>query len=68
LPAVLNALGLRIIPSAILPPGMFGPVLPPLLARAKMAARKLAPLPPPPSPPLPDNPFAALAVLRRAAS
>jgi ATP-dependent RNA helicase SUPV3L1/SUV3 len=62
----LNALGFRIIPAAALSPDAFGPPAPPMLARRKGAVAK--PLVPAPVPPLPDNPFAALAVLKRAAS
>jgi len=62
----LNALGLRIIPATALRPDAFGPPSPPMLARRKGAAPK--PVTPAPAPPLPDNPFAALAVLKRAAS
>jgi ATP-dependent RNA helicase SUPV3L1/SUV3 len=68
LSAVLNALGLRIIPAAALDAKKFGPPAPPMLARRKHAAA------PPARPvardaavaPAPDNPFAALAALRRA--
>jgi ATP-dependent RNA helicase SUPV3L1/SUV3 len=62
----LNALGFRIIPAAALSPDAFGPPAPPMLARRKGALMK--PVTPAPSAPLPDNPFAALAVLKRAAS
>jgi ATP-dependent RNA helicase SUPV3L1/SUV3 len=61
----LNALGFRIIPSAALSPDAFGPPAPRMLARRKGVAAKPAA---PASAPLPDNPFAALAVLKRAAS
>jgi len=63
----LNALGFRIIPAAALAPEAFGPPAPPMLARRK-ALRAKPPVPPAPAAPLPDNPFAALAVLKRAAS
>jgi ATP-dependent RNA helicase SUPV3L1/SUV3 len=63
----LNALGFRIIPAAALPADAFGPPAPPMLARRK-ALRAKPPVPPAPAAPLPDNPFAALAVLKRAAS
>jgi ATP-dependent RNA helicase SUPV3L1/SUV3 len=62
----LNALGFRIIPAAALSPDAFGPPAPPMLARRKGAVTK--PVAPVPAAPQPDNPFAALAVLRRAAS
>ena len=61
LPAALNALGLRIIPAAMLPEGAYGPPAPPRLARVKLLPRLPAA---PPGVPRPDNPFAALAVLR----
>jgi ATP-dependent RNA helicase SUPV3L1/SUV3 len=62
----LNALGFRIIPAAALPADAFGPPAPPMLARRKgQPARAADSLP---AQPLPDNPFAALAVLKRAAS
>jgi ATP-dependent RNA helicase SUPV3L1/SUV3 len=63
---VLNALGFRIIPAAALSPEAFGPPAPPMLARRKGAAAK--PVAPVPATDLPDNPFAALAALRRTAS
>jgi ATP-dependent RNA helicase SUPV3L1/SUV3 len=62
----LNALGFRIIPAAALAADAFGPPAPPMLARRKgQPARPASAVP---APPLPDNPFAALAVLKRAAS
>jgi ATP-dependent RNA helicase SUPV3L1/SUV3 len=61
----LNALGFRIIPAAALPADAFGPPAPPMLARRKGQPAKPVTAAPPP---LPDNPFAALAVLKRAAS
>jgi ATP-dependent RNA helicase SUPV3L1/SUV3 len=64
LPAVLNVLGFRIIPAATLAEGKFGPAAPPMLARRKSHVSK--PVAAPPAPPLPDNPFAALAALKRA--
>jgi ATP-dependent RNA helicase SUPV3L1/SUV3 len=65
LPAVLNVLGFRIIPAATLAEGKFGPPAPPMLARRKGHASKPPAAPPAPAP-LPDNPFAALAALKRA--
>jgi ATP-dependent RNA helicase SUPV3L1/SUV3 len=62
----LNALGFRVIPAATLGEQAFGPLAPPMLARRKGIAAK--PAAPAPAAPLPDNPFAALAVLKRAAS
>jgi ATP-dependent RNA helicase SUPV3L1/SUV3 len=64
LPAALNALGLRIIPAPALGDGQFGPPAPPLLARRKATAPK--PVAALPVAPRPDNPFAALAALKRA--
>ena len=68
LPGILRGLGLRLIPAEILAEGIFGPPQPLRVAAAQarrpVRARQLAPLPPP----NPDHPFAALAVLRRAAS
>jgi ATP-dependent RNA helicase SUPV3L1/SUV3 len=61
----LNALGFRIIPAAALAADAFGPSAPPMLARRKGQLPKPASAAPAP---LPDNPFAALAVLKRAAS
>jgi ATP-dependent RNA helicase SUPV3L1/SUV3 len=67
LPVVLNRLGLRVIPAATLSPDAFGPPAPPMLARRK-GARVFGKPAAGPSPPAPDNPFAALAALKRAAS
>jgi ATP-dependent RNA helicase SUPV3L1/SUV3 len=68
LPAVLNRLGFRVIPAATLAPDKYGPPAPPMLARRK-AIRPVSAKPQPPElAPLPDNPFAALAALKRAAS
>jgi ATP-dependent RNA helicase SUPV3L1/SUV3 len=64
LSAVLNALGLRIIPAAAADAKTFGPPAPPMLARRKIMAPR--PVAPAVSPPAPDNPFAALAALKRA--
>jgi ATP-dependent RNA helicase SUPV3L1/SUV3 len=64
LPAALNALGFRIIPAMALRAEAYGPPAPPMLARRKI----LAPAPAAVAPVLvrPDNPFAALAGLKRA--
>jgi len=67
LSAVLNVLGFRIIPSGTLSHKYYGPPAPPMLARRKMEPRVQAPPPPPPAPVSEDNPFAALAALRRTA-
>jgi ATP-dependent RNA helicase SUPV3L1/SUV3 len=64
---VLNALGLRIIPAAALDAKRFGPPAPPMLARRKgVAPRPARVTQPQVSMPAPDNPFAALAALKRA--
>jgi ATP-dependent RNA helicase SUPV3L1/SUV3 len=62
---VLNALGFRIIAAATLGAKYFGPPAPQMLARRKMEPRAPAPPPPPPVEVSEDNPFAALAALRR---
>ena len=62
LSAALNALGLRIIPAAVLPEGAYGPPAPPRLAWVKTTPKPA--LLPVIAPPRPDNPFAALAALR----
>jgi ATP-dependent RNA helicase SUPV3L1/SUV3 len=68
LPAVLNRLGFRIIPSATLADQKYGPPAPPMLARRK-AVKTVAVKPSGEARlPLPDNPFAALASLKRIAS
>ena len=62
LPAVLRALGVRVMPAALLDEGVYGPPAPAMLLparRAKPAAVRVVPAP------RPDNPFAALAGLRR---
>jgi ATP-dependent RNA helicase SUPV3L1/SUV3 len=63
-PAVLRALGVRIMPATVQPPEAFGPPGPPMLAAggARMPAAKPGLAPPPPA--RPDSPFAALAALR----
>ena len=61
-PAVLNGLGLRVVPGGTLREGEFGPPSPPAIA----APRRKRPEPPPPAAPVRrDSPFAALAALRR---
>jgi ATP-dependent RNA helicase SUPV3L1/SUV3 len=65
LAAALNALGFRIIPAPALAPTSFGPPAPPMLARRKTITAKAPPAAPPPLPAA-DNPFAALASLKRA--
>ena len=64
LPAVLRALGVRVMPAVALEPEMFGPPAPPMLSAAP---GRLAVRPRPAverAPVRPDNPFAALATLR----
>ncbi len=65
LPAVLRALGARMVPAAALEPDAYGPPAPPMLAAGagRAAARGRTPRPAA-APPL-DGPFAALASLRR---
>jgi ATP-dependent RNA helicase SUPV3L1/SUV3 len=65
LPAALNALGFRIVPAAALGAGKYGPPAPPMLARRKMAGA-VAVVAPVVEAVRADNPFAALAGLRRA--
>jgi ATP-dependent RNA helicase SUPV3L1/SUV3 len=65
LPAVLRALGVRVMPAVALTPEQFGPPAPPMLAGQ---AGRMGKRPHPvvqPAPVRPDNPFAALAALRR---
>ncbi len=65
LPAVLRALGARLVPGSVLAPEEFGPPAPPMLAggAGRQAARaRTAPVP---APVRPDGPFAALALLHR---
>ncbi len=62
LPAVLRALGVRLLPPTVLDAGLAGPPAPAMLAPLK---RPPAAHPPPPAPGLPAGPFAALAALRR---
>jgi len=66
---VLHVLGFRIIPAGTLGPKYYGPATPALLARKKPEKQILPEVkaaPPPPPPPISaDNPFAALAALKR---
>ncbi|HQT66878.1 MAG TPA: helicase-related protein [Acetobacteraceae bacterium] len=66
LPATLNALGFRLIPTPALPDRFYGPPPPPMISLKRVDKPVQAPPPPPREPPNPDNPFAALAALRRA--
>ncbi|MGI4950230.1 MAG: helicase-related protein [Janthinobacterium lividum] len=61
LPAVLRALGVRLVPGAALAEGAFGPPAPPMM----LPARRAKPAVPDRPPPRPDSPFAALVALRR---
>jgi len=64
---VLHILGFRILPAQVLNEKRYGPPAPPMLGRRKMEP-KPAPEPvPPPAPVSEDNPFAALALLKRTA-
>jgi ATP-dependent RNA helicase SUPV3L1/SUV3 len=63
LAAVLQGLGLRMAPPPVLDAGQFGPPAPLMLMPPR--PRRPPPARPTASPPRPDNPFAALAVLRR---
>ena len=63
---VLHVLGFRIIPAGTLGTKYFGPPSPPMLSRRKMEPRKAPEPPPPPVEVSEDNPFAALAALKRA--
>ncbi len=60
LPAVLRGLGLRILPSPVLAPAVYGPPPPPMIAQPRRRAAEAMPVPA-----RPDHPFAALAALRR---
>jgi ATP-dependent RNA helicase SUPV3L1/SUV3 len=62
LPAVLHALGVRLIPSAALAPSEYGPPTPPMIGAPRKRPAVRTPDRPPPRP---DSPFAALAALRR---
>ena len=65
LPAVLRALGVRVVHSApALEPGVFGPPAPPMLVAPRRAAPRVRQAPEAAAV-RPDNPFAALAALRR---
>ena len=66
LPAVLRALGARLVPGSVLAADEFGPPAPPMLAAGagRLASRRAARADPP-APVRADNPFAALAALRR---
>ena len=64
LPAVLRALGARVVPAVALAPDMFGPPAPPMLAAHAGRAADRGRTPKPATPPPPDGPFAALARFR----
>ena len=62
LTAVLHGLGMRLAPPGVLGAGQYGPPAPPMM----LPRRHVRPPAARPAPPVrPDNPFAALAVLRR---
>ena len=63
LPAVLRALGVRVLPAVAQQPDVYGPPSPPMLIATAARAPK-PPVAPAPIPVRPDNPFAALATLR----
>ena len=65
LPAVLRALGARVVPATILEPEAFGPPAPQMLAAGAGRAAERARRPVAPAIARPDGPFAALAALRR---
>ena len=65
LPAVLRALGARLVPGVALEPEAFGPLAPPMLAAHAGRAADRARQPQPSAPPPLDGPFAALAQFRR---
>lgn len=67
LPAVLHALGMRVVPASVLAPDAYGPPAPPMLSgapgrKAERVRREAAAIP---APVRADGPFAALAALRR---
>ena len=64
LPAVLHALGARVVPGVALEPGMFGPPVPPMLMAHGGRRPTRARPEPKPVPVRVDSPFAALASLR----
>jgi ATP-dependent RNA helicase SUPV3L1/SUV3 len=66
LPAVLRALGVRLMPGAVLPEEQAGPPSPPMMLPRRRAERAV-PQPPHPGAP-PGGPFAALRALRREAT
>ena len=63
LPAVLHALGIRLVPTPALPEAAFGPPPPPMLLPPRRPRPPPAPRPAPA--PRPGSPVAALATLRR---
>ncbi len=71
LPAVLRAIGFRLLPAGVIPPDQFGPPAPPMLATLRRARPERNPRPVPPKSQIeakrviPSGPFAALAALRR---
>ena len=65
LPAVLRALGARLLPGTVLAAELFGPPAPPMLAAGAGRQAARAQQPAPQTPVRSDGPFAALASLRR---
>jgi ATP-dependent RNA helicase SUPV3L1/SUV3 len=65
LPAVMHALGLRLIPAPTLAENQYGPPSPATVGSARRRHEPAKPVTPPPPPVRPDSPFAALAALRR---
>ncbi len=61
-PAVLRALGVRLFPAATLPPDMFGPPSPAMMATAR--AHRATAIPDKPAPHRAESPFAKLSALR----
>jgi ATP-dependent RNA helicase SUPV3L1/SUV3 len=64
---VMHQLGFRVMPAGEPHARRYGPPAPAMLGRRKMEPRPAPPPPPPPVVVSEDNPFAALAALRRAA-
>jgi hypothetical protein len=65
LPAVMRALGLRLIPAPAMAEDQYGPPSPAMVGSARRRHEPAKPAAPPPPPVRPDSPFAALAALRR---
>ncbi|MDE8345452.1 MAG: helicase-related protein [Acidocella sp.] len=63
---VMHELGFRVMPAQILGDKKYGPAAPPMLGRRKQEPKATPEPPPPPVAVSEDNPFAALAALKRA--